>query len=48
MVADVDTLILVADLLLDHGMIINMAKGQLDWIERTQPLRVVASKYIAS
>ena len=44
MVADVDTPMLVADLLLDHGMIINMAKRQLDWIELTIPPTVVAEQ----
>ena len=37
MVADVDMPILGADFLLDHGMIINMAKCQLDWIGCTLP-----------
>ena len=44
MVAHVDMPILGADVLLDHGMIINMAKRQLDWIGGTLPLTVVAEQ----
>ena len=44
MVADIDMPILVAEVLLDHGMITEMAKHQLDWIGRTLPLTGVAEQ----